>query len=120
MAVAFRSGSSLAYGSRTNSTVTAPTGIQNDDVLVAVIAIGATTEAPDPTAPTGFSAVPGATTVDVTDASSFNLEFRAYYKIAASESGNYTFTHSAGNSAAWIGCYSGASAIAPISPNATS
>jgi hypothetical protein len=40
MAVAFRSLTSTTYGSRTNTVLTAPAGLANDDILIAAIFVG--------------------------------------------------------------------------------
>lgn len=117
MAVAHRSFSNTTYASRTNNTITAPSGIQDGDILLLGGVVGAATEAPDPTPPSGFTAVPlttGTWPIDNSDAGSFNLEFRVWYKVASGESGNYTVTHSAASSQHWMACYSGGDTADPI------
>ena len=105
MAIAVHSSSSTTYASRTNTTVTAPASISDGDILVCTIFAGAATTAPTVTGPTGWTAFGTATSV--TDGSSFNAKFWTFWKRAASESGNYTFTHTAASSQAFIAAYSG-------------
>jgi hypothetical protein len=90
---AYESISSTTWTSRTNTTVTAPSGITDGDLLLGIFAAGAASaEAPDPTPPSGFTALSGSWPIELLEYS-FNLELRVYSKIAASESGDYTFTH---------------------------
>lgn len=120
MAASFRSASNTDWASRTNTTVTAPAGIQNGDLLLFGIATGMqTTDAPDASPPADFVAVPGPTwPFEVTDGG-FNMEIRLWRKIASGESGNYTATHSACESVGAMICVSGADATSPLVPNAT-
>lgn len=106
MAAAFRSIASTTYASRTNTTVSAPAGIVNDDILIAAIFVGASGSSPAVTPPSGFTLI-GTPTV-VADGTSFTARFSIYWKRAASESGSYTFTHAAGSSQAIIVAVSGA------------
>lgn len=110
MAIAFRSGSALAAGDRTNSTITAPTGddaYQDDDGLLISIIEYATGGYPSPamTPPSGFDEVPNSPISH----NAFNVYTRhhVYEKRASSESGDYTFTHSSRGTEAWIGGWSG-------------
>jgi hypothetical protein len=57
--------------------------------------------------------------MDVSDNSSFNLEFRSYIKVAASESGNYTWTHSSASSQGALRCYRGVNTTTPQDATAT-
>lgn len=111
-AAAFRSSSVTAYASRTNITVTAPTGIADGDVLLLACAIGAATSAPTMTPPAGFSAVSGTWPIDLNDGL-FNVDVYVWYKIAASESGNYTATHTSASSQCYMEAVSGGSAAQP-------
>lgn len=70
--------------SATSNTVTAPTGIQNGDLLIALTYMGASTTV---TPPSGFS--------QIYAEYASNPFFSVNVKTAASESGNYTFTASA-------------------------
>lgn len=96
--------SSVASGGGTSATVTAPSGIQNGDLLVALVFVtggGASTVV---TPPTGFN-------VQSRQNSSATV-FCFATKVAASESGNYTFAVS--------GTSSNTSAIVLVYRNATS
>ena len=96
MAVAFESISNTTYASRTNTTVTAPSGITNGDLLLAMFFILSpnTNAPPTPTAPSGFATVSGITQpLDTGAHGGVRGHSRLYYKIASSESGDYTWTH---------------------------
>lgn len=114
MAVNFGSLSNTTYASRTNTTVTAPTGITDGDELYAFIA---TTSAggtgPTPTAPAGFSALTGSPTI-VADSGGFQLRFSAYKKTASGESGDYTFTHTTCSSQGLMIRVTGADSGSPV------
>lgn len=103
--VTFRSLTSTTYASRTNTVLTAPAGLADDDILIAAIFVGANPSAPAVTPPAGFTLLGTATSV--TDPSSFNGKLQIYWKRAASESGSYTFTHSSANSQGVLHAYSG-------------
>lgn len=111
-AAAFRSISSTTYASRTNTIVTAPTGIQNGDILLLVLILGASTP-PTPTLPSGFSVLSGGPTT-ITD-SGFSVACRLAWKLASSESGNYTATHATASSQGMMLAISGASSATPVS-----
>lgn len=106
MAVAIRSQTSTTYASRTNTVLTAPTGLANNDILLAFIFSAAQTTGPVPTPPTGFTQI--GTSTSVTDGGGFNGKFSVFWKRAASESGSYTFTHSAASSQGVLLAISGA------------
>jgi hypothetical protein len=105
MAIAFRSIASTTYASRTNTTVTAPASIANDDILIAAIFAGANAGAPAITPPTGFTELLRSPT-QATDMTFFG-QFHVYWKRAASESGSYVFTHATGSTQAGIVAISG-------------
>jgi hypothetical protein len=97
---AFETLGSIAYGSRTNTTVPAPSGIEDGDALLLLLGVGQNTEAPDPTPPAGFTLVPGGTwPIDVTSGG-FNAELYAYSKIADGESGDYDILHTGASTVA--------------------
>lgn len=102
--VTFVSISSTTYASRTNTTVTAPTGIADDDFLLLTVLTAANPTAPAATAPGGFTEI--GSSIGVTSAG-FNLVTRSFYKRASGESGNYTVTHAAGSSQANIAVFRG-------------
>jgi hypothetical protein len=103
--MAFRSGSSLAYGNRTTSTFTAPAGIVDNDVLICSLNYAGFSIPAAPTAPSGWALFDAAN--EVTTASTWILREYFYWKRAASESGNYSWTHSAADTYGYMGCYSG-------------
>ena len=114
-AAAHRSDTATTYaGGRTNTTCTAPSGIQNGDVLLIAFAIGASSSAPTATAPAGFASVAGTYPVDVT-VNGFNVDTRVWYKIASGESGDYTITHATASSQCYIVAVSGGSSAQPAS-----
>lgn len=121
MPIAFEAVSNTTYASRANTVIPAAGlgTITNGDLLLLLFLGGASTEAPDPTAPTGFTICPGAWPADVSDAGSFNIEYRAYYKIASNESGDYTVTHTTASSQGAILRFSGAAQTNPINPTPT-
>src|SRR3990167_1078733 len=120
MAVAFRASTATTYASRANTTLTAPSGLTDADILVIVFSI-AGSPPPTPTPPSGFAVVSGYPKT----ASSGGLDVATYvwWKRAASESGNYTVTHSTASSAGVIAAYSGAGAagltLAPTGQGST-
>jgi hypothetical protein len=113
-APAFRSVSSISYASRTNATVSAPSGLANDDIMLAVV-VTATSgtglgTAVAVTPPAGWKAF---TTPQETDDGSFTAKVWMFWKRAASESGSYTFTHATSNSQAIIAAFSGCVTTGP-------
>ena len=95
MAIAFRSSSS-AFAQATSVVVTKPAGVVNGDVLVAV----ALSDGAAVTPPAGWSGITGGGALNM------------YYKTAASEPANYTWTTSANNIiSAIISAYSGATGV---------
>jgi hypothetical protein len=107
-----RSMSSTTYTSRTNTTLTAPTGITNGDVLILAFFIGASGTPPTPTLPAGFTVIQGPTTQND---GSFQGTRRLAWKIASGESGSYSITHSAGSSQAVMLCVQNAASSTPVS-----
>jgi hypothetical protein len=55
----------------------------------------------------------------MSDGGAFVISIRVYWKKAASESGSYTVTHTAGNTEGIMYCISGADGTTPLSPNPT-
>lgn len=107
MAVAVRSFTSTTYASRTNTTLAAPSGLADGDILLAGIFVGASGTAPSVAAPSGFTALSGSPT-SVTDSNPFQGKFNLFWKRAASESGSYTFSHSSASSQGLLLAISGA------------
>lgn len=105
MAVAYRSQSTTTYASRSNTSVSVPSGTANDDILIAHIFVGAGSSAPTVTQPAGFTQI--GTTISMTDGGSFNGKVSVYWKRASGESGSYVFSHSTASSQLRVAAYSG-------------
>lgn len=106
MAIAFRSAGALAGVASGNITCAAPAGIVNDDILIAIFI------ADDAVA----ISLAGWTSIQSIDNAGAALRTQALYKRAASESGNYVFTHTGGSTTngrvfAFSGCKTSGSAI---------
>ena len=100
MAVAFRSLSTVAYGSRGGTTVPVPTGVADGDILIIAFAIGQSNSlgGPDtPTIPSGWTVIQGPSRVQDTG---FSVDRRLLWKVAASESAGYAFSHVSNNTCA--------------------
>jgi hypothetical protein len=106
----------IAYAARTNTILTAPTGIQNGDLLFIYFDIGAASP-PTPTPPAGFTVVPGFPVTNTLGG--FSVTNYAWYKFASSESGNYTVSHASASSEGYIARYTGVNQTTPFSPAAT-
>ncbi len=119
MAVAYRSQSTTTYASRSNTSVSVPAGVANDDILIAHIFVGAGSSAPTVTPPSGFTQI--GTTISMTDGGSFNGKVSVYWKRASGEAGSYVFSHSTASSqlrvAAYAGCKTSGSPINASSQN---
>ena len=111
MAIAYVSGSSLAYGGgRTSSVVPAPAGIANGHVLLAWLFGGiGSSSAPNPTTPPAGWTKFG-TDLTLVQTTVFAGRLELWWKRAASESGSYTWTHQAQSSTCFIDCFSGCKA----------
>ena len=109
MAIAFRSIANTTYASRTNTTVTAPSGIVDDDVLL-LFGLTLNTTSPTMTPPSGFAAVSLASGTNPTVRTSTGIQLRmwCWWKRAASEAGNYTITHTVASSQGFCLAISGA------------
>ena len=116
MAVAVRSTSGVAYGSRTNTAITAPAGIVNGDILLLFVAVAGASP-PTPTFPAGFATVAGPI---ASTSGGFTVNFYCLWKRASGESGSYTVTHSSASSLAQLYCISGAkSSGSPINASSS-
>lgn len=119
MPVAFGSISNTTYAARTNTTVTAPASIANGDLLIAQLILVHTTVPADPTGiPSGWTQIGSYQTATAGGASA---KIGIWYKIAASESGDYTWTHA---NAEWgtqglIARYTGVSSGSPINASSS-
>src|SRR6266508_3526917 len=119
-AVVFRSDSSIAYANRTNTTIIAPVGIQDNDFLQTVFLIGGPTGlVPAVATSTGFSEILTAPYPLSGNVGGFEGQSRLYWKPASGESGNYQFNHAAANTTAYMLAASGASLVAPTATGGT-
>lgn len=119
MAVAFRSKSELAYGSRTDSTITKPAGVVERDVLLFALTIEANTTAPDLTAyPSGLVPIFEDRTSGPTGGA-YYVHY-LYLKVAgASEPASYAFTHPTYLASAAVVAYSGVDNTTPLDATPT-
>lgn len=118
MAVAHVSSSSVLYGTRTNTTITAPVTISNDNLLGIIYEIGANVAPPTPTPPTGFNVATGFP-INRADSNGFRVDTYLWTKLASGEAGDYTVTHSSATSNAYMWNVSGQNLITPLDPNPT-
>lgn len=96
---------SLATGTRINTTVPAPGGIRNKDILVLSIYIEDNVV---PTPPAGFTAFTGLNPLNFPT----NLaDLFVWWKRASSEAGDYTITHAGSSTNAVLTVYRGVAAI---------
>lgn len=117
MAAALRSSTTVAVATRTNTTFTAPAGIQDGDLLLIFLQVGAAA-AVTPTPPTGFSTATGFP-IEMSKADPWTSRGYCFYKIASAESGNYTCSHTSASSDGVMEAWSGADTTTPLSPNPT-
>ncbi len=119
-AAVFRSDSSIAYANRTNTTIIAPAGIQDNDFLQTVFLIGGPTGlVPAVAPPTGVSEILTAPYPLSVNVGGFEVQSRLYWKPASGESGNYQFNHLAASTTAYMLAASGASLVAPTATGGT-
>lgn len=114
MAIAVGSVSNTpTYGTRTNSTITAPSSIANGDLLVAVLHAGNSSgTAVTVTPPAGFTEVTNSPIAETF--SGYTIASHVYYKVASGESGNYTFSHSSADTEGYMYRLTGADTSTPI------
>lgn len=116
MAIAVGSVSNTpTYGTRTNSTITAPSGITDGDLLVAVLHVGDPTSLPalTVTPPTGFTEITNSPSASA-KSDPYTIAMHIYYKVASGESGNYTFTHTSAESEGYMYRLTGCNTSTPI------
>lgn len=124
MAAAHRSSSFLAYANHTNPSVTTPAGTALNDIVTLWFCIGSLGTPPVPTPPAGFTALAGfplaMSDVTIDNPADFTVRTYAWGKVAGgAEPANYTVTHAAANSSAYIWSTSGADIVTPYDPNPT-
>lgn len=109
----YRSSSSITYATRTNTTLTAPAGIVDGDMLLIFFDIASASAPPTPTPPAGFTNISGTSYQIAMTTGSFNVNLWVWYKVASSESGNYTITHSSSTTQGYMEVVQGVSGDAP-------
>ena len=115
MAVAFGSATNIVEQTTVDTTYTAPSGITNGDLLLIWHFEFLATTPPTPTAPAGFTLVPGTWPLVGTTQQSTWL----WYKIASGESGNYTVSHASCVNRGIMIRVTGADTTTPFSPSPT-
>jgi hypothetical protein len=96
--MAFRSDNLSTSGTNSDTTLTAPTGLANDDIIIIGLYIENDVT---PTPPTGFAQI-----CDI-DHGSVALDLWVWWKRASGESGNYTVSHASAYRQGWIAAFSG-------------
>lgn len=104
MPIALRSQSNTVSSVRTNTVITAPSGIVDNDILFAAVQVTAGFSPTSPTPPSGFARLGSEISYTY---SGFTEKLGIWWKRAASESGSYTFTHASYDAQGWMGCFSG-------------
>ena len=120
MPATFGSDSVTPYATRTNTPITAPSGIADGDKLVIKLLIGGFGAIPAVTPPGGFTEVTGSPYPLSVESGGFTLQAHLYWKDADGESGDYTLLHASANTNAWMGRIVGAAPGPPTVTGATS
>lgn len=93
MAITVQSFSTVNNGNRSNTSITAPTGITNGDLLVICMITGQN-PAVTPTPPSGFTAITGSPfNMTSAGADPYKVLLHCWIKTASGESGSYGTTH---------------------------
>lgn len=116
MAVAKRSSSSVAYGSRTNTPVTVPVGAVAGDVITIALAVGNSAQV-NPTTPAGWTVVKDAI---YTAPDPWSVHLVLYVKAFVPGETSYTIIHPSGSSQAYAVAWSGVDASALLDVAAVS
>lgn len=115
MAINLRSTSTLAYGARINSTVTAPAGAQTGDVIVVSLLVGDGSNVPA-TAPAGWTL---AASCSYSAPDPWTVNQYVYVKPYDGAT-SWTFTHASANGAqAFAECWQGVDTTNPLDVPAT-
>ena len=117
--VSVRSVSNGPTGNGVDTTFTAPSGIQNGDILLAIFRVGQTPFAPSIIPPLDFNSLNGYPILMEKVGDTFKTVLHAYVKIASGESGDYTFSHSTAFRAGMMYCIMNSDTSNPINPNPT-
>lgn len=115
MAVAYVSSTTLVGGTRTNSTLTAPSSITNGNLLLLCLSTGVAGGV-TPTPPSGFAAITGSPLEIMVLPDTWRTRLNVWWKIAASESGSYATSHASAYSEGIIVNWSGNHTTTPINP----
>ncbi len=110
MAIAFRAATTLASGTRTNSTVTAPAGSQAGDVIVVSLECGGTTLV-TPTAPGGWTLIES---LSYSAPDPWAVSLQVFYHIFSAGETSWTFTHASRTTQAYTMGFSGVDNTTPI------
>lgn len=109
------------YASRTNTVLTPPAGLVDNDELILYFLIAGATLATVPTVtfPSGFAIIGGPVSISQNnDAAQGTVRSWVLRKRASSESGSYTITHAAANAdGVLVRVTSGANAVPSVSTN---
>ena len=101
----FRSFDNTTYASRTNTTVNAPAGVVDGDIiLLSLFQLHGSESVPAATFPAGFTIIDSTL---VNDGFGFYGAFNLAWKRASGEGSSYTITHATGNTQAVVAAYSG-------------
>jgi hypothetical protein len=122
MAVAVGSTSTVALGSRTNTSVTAPSGIADGNLLLTFMFAGDGGDQVGPTVtpPAGWAVASGSPhSLVMASDTGYGSHLWVFWKIASGESGSYVFTHTAADSQAIMYRITGADTTAPLTPAGT-
>jgi hypothetical protein len=104
-----------SYGSRTNTTIPAPSGIQDGDLLLlGHLLFVASTSPPSVTLPSGFAHLADSPHTINPTAGVDSFVLRLAVKEASGESGDYTLTHSEASTQGWIARISGWDGNTPV------
>jgi hypothetical protein len=108
--------SNTTFASRTNTTITAPTGIATGNVLVMAFVTESVGTAPTPTFPAGWTEI--GSVITGSD-EGFEMGVRCAIKVASGESGDYTVNHTTCSAQGWIGRFSGVNTTTPQDATST-
>lgn len=107
------------YGSRASTSIAAPAGIQNGDLLLSFMLTGASAGTPA-TPPAGFLPIPGIAWPNEGTSGGFTVRAYGWYKWALNESGVYVHTHITANTQGVMLRVSGADPTHTFEPDGTS
>jgi hypothetical protein len=116
MAIAVGSTSNApTLGTRTNTTITAPSGIADGHFLLGVLHVGDGSSLPalPVTPPSGFTEVASSPSA-IDNPDPYTVATHVYGKVASGESGNYTFTHSSADTEGFMFRLTGVDTTNPI------